>query len=145
LLAKIDRFLMPEGKLFVHIFTHKDLAYKFEVKDESDWMSKYFFSGGIMPSDHLLLYFNTHLKIEKHWRINGMHYNKTAEAWLKNMDMHKSEIIPLFKQTYGKEEALKWWVYWRIFFMACAELWGYKKGEEWIVSHYLFNKVAYNS
>lgn len=141
LLEKIAGFLRNNGKLFVHIFTHKTLAYKFEVRDESDWMSKYFFSGGIMPSDDLLFHFNTHFNTEQHWRINGMHYSKTAEAWLKNMDTNKNKIIPLFEETYGKDHALKWWVYWRIFFMACAELWGYNNGEEWIVSHYLFKKV----
>jgi cyclopropane-fatty-acyl-phospholipid synthase len=140
LMGLVASFLKPDGKLFVHIFTHKEFAYKFEVKDESDWMSKYFFTGGIMPSDDLLLYFNEDLSIEKHWHVNGSHYSKTSEAWLKNMDKHKTEIMPLFETTYGKEQALKWWVYWRIFYMACAELWGYNKGEEWIVSHYLFTK-----
>lgn len=140
LLEKVSSFLNPGGKLFVHIFTHRDFAYKFEVVDESDWMSKYFFTGGIMPSDHLLLYFDTHFTIEQHWRVSGMHYSKTSEAWLKNMDAHKKEIMPLFESTYGKEQAVKWWVYWRIFYMACAELWGYKNGQEWIVSHYLFCK-----
>jgi cyclopropane-fatty-acyl-phospholipid synthase len=140
LMAKVAHHLKPEGKLFVHIFTHKDLAYRFEVIDESDWMSKYFFTGGIMPSDHLLLYFNKQFSIEQHWRLSGMHYSKTSEAWLSNMDKHKSDILPLFEATYGKDQALKWWVYWRIFYMSCAELWGYNKGEEWIVSHYLFKK-----
>lgn len=140
LMRLVAEHLKPEGKLFVHIFTHKDYAYKFEVKDESDWMSKYFFTGGIMPSDDLLLYFNEDLSIEKHWHVSGLHYSKTSESWLKNMDKHKTEIIPLFENTYGKSEAVKWWVYWRIFYMACAELWAYNKGEEWIVSHYLFHK-----
>jgi cyclopropane-fatty-acyl-phospholipid synthase len=140
LMRKVATLLKPEGKLFVHIFTHKEYAYKFEVKDESDWMSKYFFTGGIMPSDDLLLYFNEHLSIEKHWHVSGTHYSKTSEAWLQNMDKHKTEIIPLFEQTYGKENAVKWWVYWRIFYMACAELWNFNNGEEWIVSHYLFTK-----
>lgn len=132
--------LKPEGKLFVHIFTHREFAYKFEIIDESDWMSKYFFTGGIMPSDDLLLYFNEQLSIEQHWHISGLHYCKTSEAWLKNMDQHKDKILPLFEKTYGKQEALKWWVYWRIFFMACAELWGFNNGNEWLVSHYLFHK-----
>jgi cyclopropane-fatty-acyl-phospholipid synthase len=132
--------LKPEGKLFVHIFTHRELAYKFEVVDETDWMSKYFFTGGIMPSDDLLLYFNDHMSIEKHWHVSGLHYSKTSEAWLSNMDRNKAAIMPLFEDCYGKADALKWWVYWRIFFMACAELWAFNKGEEWIVSHYLFNK-----
>lgn len=138
LMGKIASVLKPEGKLFVHIFTHKDYAYKFEVIDETDWMSKYFFTGGIMPSDDLLYYFDKDLVKEKHWFVNGMHYSKTSEAWLQNMDKHKAEIIPLFEKTYGKENALKWWVYWRIFYMACAELWGFKNGNEWMVSHYLF-------
>ena len=140
LMKKVASLLKPAGKLFVHIFTHKDLAYKFEVKDESDWMSKYFFTGGIMPSDDLLLYFNKDMSIEKHGHVSGLHYAKTSEAWLVNMDKHKKEIMPIFENTYGKANAVKWWVYWRLFYMACAELWKYKNGEEWIVSHYLFNK-----
>lgn len=132
--------LKPDGKLFVHIFTHKTLAYKFEVIDETDWMSKYFFTGGIMPSDDLLFYFDDDLVKEQHWKVNGTNYSKTSEAWLKNMDAHKSQIMPLFESTYGKDQATKWWVYWRIFYMACAELWGFNNGEEWIVSHYLFTK-----
>ena len=142
LMAKVASLLNPGGKLFVHIFTHRSFAYKFEVKDESDWMSKYFFTGGIMPSDDLLLYFNADLSVEKHWHVSGLHYAKTSEAWLRNMDSHKEEILPLFENTYGKSEAMKWWVYWRLFYMACAELWKYNNGEEWIVSHYLFNKKS---
>lgn len=145
LMKLVADHLKPDGKLFVHIFTHKDVAYKFEVKDESDWMSKYFFTGGIMPSDDLLLYFNEDMSMEKHWRVNGMHYHKTAEAWLQNMDRHRAEIMPIFENTYGKDQALKWWVYWRIFFMACAELWGFEQGEEWMVSHYLFHKTPNTS
>lgn len=142
LMKLVAGLLKPEGKLFVHIFTHKEYAYKFEVIDETDWMSKYFFTGGIMPSDDLLLYFNEQLSIEKHWHVSGMHYSKTSEAWLRNMDSHKAQIMPLFESTYGKDQALKWWVYWRVFYMACAELWAYNGGEEWIVSHYLFRKAA---
>jgi cyclopropane-fatty-acyl-phospholipid synthase len=140
LLEKLSGFLNPGGKIFIHIFTHKYFSYLYEVKDESDWMAKYFFSGGIMPSDHLLLYFADHFKIEQHWRVNGTHYSKTSEAWLSKMDAHKAEIMPLFEETYGKDQAVKWWVYWRIFFMACAELFGFNHGEEWMVSHYLFEK-----
>lgn len=140
LLKKVASFLKSTGKLFVHIFTHREFAYKFEVIDDTDWMSKYFFTGGIMPSDHLLMYFNDDLSVKKHWRVNGMHYGKTSEAWLEKMDAHKAEIIPLFEQTYGKEEAMKWWVYWRLFYMSCAELFTYNKGNEWMVSHYLFEK-----
>ena len=101
-------------------------------------MSKYFFTGGIMPSDDLLFYFNDDLKVVNHWHVSGMHYHKTSEAWLQRMDANKAAIMSLFEQTYGKDQAVKWWVFWRIFFMSCAELWGFNKGEEWIVSHYLF-------
>lgn len=144
LMGKVSTFLKPQGKLFIHIFTHKEYAYLFEVKDDSDWMSKYFFTGGIMPSDHLLFYFNKDLSVNKHWHVNGTHYGKTAEAWLNKMDTHKAAIIPIFENTYGKNQALKWWVYWRIFYMACAELWNYNNGNEWMVSHYLFTKTGEN-
>lgn len=144
LFNKIASLLKDDGKMFVHVFTHKTYAYKFEVKDDTDWMSKYFFTGGIMPSNDLFSYFNDDLKIVNQWQVNGMHYSKTSEAWLQNMDKHKAEIIPLFKKTYGKENTTKWWVYWRIFYMACAELWGYNKGEEWMVVHYLFTKKQWS-
>ncbi|MCX7997921.1 MAG: cyclopropane-fatty-acyl-phospholipid synthase family protein [Leptospiraceae bacterium] len=140
LFSKFARFMKKDALFFVHIFTHKTYAYHFEVKDETDWMSKYFFTGGMMPSDHLLLYFQKDLEILKHWHVSGKHYQKTSEGWLRNMDKHKKEILPIFEKTYGKENVTKWWVYWRVFFMACAELWGYRNGEEWIVSHYLFKK-----
>jgi cyclopropane-fatty-acyl-phospholipid synthase len=93
-----------------------------------------------MPSDDLFLYFQKDLVIQNHWRVNGEHYQKTSEAWLSKMDENREKIMPIFESTYGKENATKWWVYWRVFYMACAELWGYRKGEEWFVSHYLFKK-----
>ena len=140
LMRRIATWLKNDGKLLVHIFTHKEYTYKFEVKDENDWMSKYFFTGGIMPGNNLLFYFDEHVIKENFWIVNGMHYSKTSEAWLKNMDQHKSEIISIFKKSYRKENALKWFVYWRVFYMACAELWGFKEGTEWMVCHYLFKK-----
>jgi cyclopropane-fatty-acyl-phospholipid synthase len=140
LLSKAASFLNPQGKMFIHIFTHKQFAYFYDHKDDSDFIGKYFFTGGIMPSDDLLLYFQDHLKIEGHWQVCGQHYEKTANAWLRNMDANKDKIMPILRETYGQKECVKWWHYWRIFYMACAELWGYKQGNEWIVSHYRFVK-----
>ena len=140
LLAKIARWLEPGGKLFVHIFTHRELAYHYEDKGPDDWMTRYFFAGGQMPSDDLLLYFQDDLRIEQHWCVSGAHYQKTAEAWLENMDSNRKDIWPLFEQTYGADKTQRWWAYWRVFFMSCAELWGYRGGEEWHVSHYCFRR-----
>jgi len=140
LLAKVAGFLKDNSRLFVHIFTHKEFAYLYDETDENDWIGKYFFTGGIMPSDHLLLYFQNDFQLEHHWRVPGTHYQKTSEGWLNNMDQHRDKIIPILKNTYGEDQHKKWWVYWRVFFMSCAELWGYKNGTEWIVSHYLFRK-----
>jgi len=136
LLKKVAGFLKPQGKLFIHIFTHRQYGYLYNAKDESDFIGRYFFTGGIMPSDDLLLYFQDDLKIEDHWQVKGTHYGQTSNHWLMNMDRNRQKIMPLLKATYGEKEYVKWWHYWRIFYMACAELWNYKDGSEWIVSHY---------
>jgi cyclopropane-fatty-acyl-phospholipid synthase len=140
LMRRIAGWLAPQGTLFVHIFTHKCYAYPFEVRDASDWMAKYFFTGGIMPSDDLLLYFQDDLRLADHWQVDGTHYSRTSEHWLQNMDRHRAQIEPILASTYGEAEVTRWWVYWRVFFMSCAELWGYENGREWLVSHYLFTK-----
>ena len=140
LMKRIAGWLKPDGKLFVHIFTHREYSYHFEGKDPSDWITRYFFSGGTMPSHDLLLYFQDDLKIESHWKVSGMHYSRTSEAWLDSMDANRKIITPILERTYGLDQANKWRAYWRIFFMSCAELWGYRNGEEWLVSHYLFTK-----
>ena len=140
LLHRIAGWLSPGGKLFVHIFTHQTLAYHYEVRNDDDWMSKHFFTGGQMPSHDLLMHFQNDLKLEEDWKVSGQHYQWTAEAWLESMDAHRGEILPIFDQTYGAENAGQWWHYWRVFFMSCAELWGYRGGSEWIVSHYRFEK-----
>ena len=140
LFAHIARWLKPGGMLFTHIFTHHRFSYHFVARDSTDWMSRYFFTGGQMPAHDLFLQFQDDLKLVSDWKVNGRHYQQTAEHWLQNMDAHRAEIFPIFVQTYGAENATKWWAYWRVFYLSCAELWGYRGGEEWLVSHYLFRK-----
>jgi len=140
LFSRIHSWLKKEGKLFVHIFTHHTYAYKFEVETDKDWMAKYFFSGGMMPSDNLLFYFSEKFKTAGHWKVDGTHYSQTLEAWLAKMDENKAQIMSLFREVYG-QEATKFWAYWRIFFMACSETFAMNNGREWGVSHYLFEKI----
>jgi len=136
LFARIAQWLRPDGALFFHIFTHRQYAYAYEVRDSSDWMAAHFFTGGIMPSDDFPTRFQEHLTVDQHWPESGTHYQKTADAWLVNMDRHKGELWPLFVETYGADQATCWWVRWRVFFIACAELWGWNGGHEWLVTHY---------
>lgn len=142
LLWRISRWLKPDGMFFAHVFVHSKFAYHFEARDESDWMSRHFFTGGMMPAHDLFAQFQDDLRLVGDWKVNGTHYARTAEHWLQNMDGHRAEILPLFAETYGAHEAEKWWVYWRVFYLACAELWKFRDGEEWHVSHYLFQNRA---
>ncbi len=139
LMQRISGWLKPEGKLFVHIFCHRYLMYPFETDGANDWMGRYFFTGGLMPAADTLLHFQEKLRLQQRWIISGTHYQKTLEAWLQKTDRNKVTILDVFRETYGSDtKADRWLQRWRIFFMACAELFGYRQGSEWMVAHYLF-------
>ena len=142
LLSRVARWLEPGGRLFLHHFSHRDTFYPYEPRGEGDWMARHFFSGGIMPSDDYFLRCQQDLAVIGKWRVNGTHYQKTCEAWLARMDAHASEVMPALEATYGREDAPLWFVRWRLFFLACAELFGYRGGSEWFVTHVLMEKPS---
>lgn len=141
LLSRIAGWLTPEGKLFVHIFCHGTLSYPFEVEGEDDWMARHFFTGGIMPSLDLLNSFDRDMRVVRRWEVNGTHYEKTLLAWLVRLDARRQEVGAILSGHYGPGEARLWFVRWRIFLLACAELFGYRGGREWFVGHYLLEPV----
>ncbi len=138
LLSRIGAWLKPNGKLFVHIFCHRELAYPFEIGGLGNWMARLFFTGGLMPSEDLLFHFQNDLTLETQWRMSGAHYRRTAEAWLARLDASHDTVIAIFEDVYSPRAAHRWFRRWRLFFLAVAELFGHRGGEEWGVAHYRF-------
>jgi cyclopropane-fatty-acyl-phospholipid synthase len=137
LLERVASWLRPGGRLFVHVFAHRRHAYAFEGSGPRDWMTRHFFTGGIMPDASLLGSFDEHLRVARHWWWDGGHYARTAEAWLRNLDARRDEILPVLAETYGPRDAGRWFRRWRLFFLACAEIFGFRGGTEWGVAHAL--------
>lgn len=142
LLQRIAGWLRSDGKLFVHIFCHRELIYPFETGGSANWMGKYFFTGGVMPSADLLTWFPQSLRVSRQWTWGGQHYQRTAEDWLANLDAHHHEVLRILSSVYGCREAPRWLQRWRIFFLAVSELFGYADGKEWFVTHYLLEHAA---
>ncbi len=140
LLSRISNWLRPGGKLFVHIFCHRFLMYPFQVDGKDDWMGKYFFTGGLMPSADTLLHFQDKLTLEERWLLSGSHYQRTANHWLENHDANRDEALEVMSATYGPDQAKIWNQRWRMFWMACAELFGFEDGNQWLVAHYRFTR-----
>ena len=135
LLKKLRSYLEDDGKMFVHIFTHQNYPYPYEVRGPSDWMSKYFFTSGLMPSHDIFSYFENDFFVEQSWKVNGAHYAKTCNLWLQNHHKNKKTILDIFKGHYPNPK--QWFVRWQLFFLACEELFACNDGKEWFVSHYL--------
>ncbi len=140
LFAKLARWLRDDGRVFVHVFANRHVAYHFEDRESDDWMSRYFFTGGTMPSYDLFASFPDDLAIEDRWWTSGRHYERTANDWLRRMDAAEEPIMEIFRATYGRGDARIWFNRWRMFYMAVAELFGFRQGTQWGVAHYRFVK-----
>ena len=138
ILKSLNKLLKPDGRLFIHIFCHKELTYFYELKNNFDWMTKYFFQGGIMPSRDIFEYFEDELVIINQWNINGNNYSKTCKAWLNNHYKNKKKILEIYRKYYDKPKI--WYNRWRIFFLSCDAFFALNNGKEYFVSHYLLKK-----
>ena len=138
LLQRLSNLMTDDGLLFVHIFCHRQFAYFYEIKNQWDWMTKYFFTGGIMPSKDIFEFFDEDLTVAESWEINGKHYSKTSKSWLKNIDKNSKIVKQILNQHYDEKNI--WFNRWRIFFLACEEFFKINDGKEWFVSHYLLEK-----
>lgn len=146
LLRRIRGWMNDDARLFVHVFSNRSQPYEFETEGAGNWMGRFFFSGGIMPSHRLMFEFDQDLTVEKDWVVNGQNYAKTAEAWLSNLDQSRNQALQILEENYGPAEAQLWLQRWRIFFMACAELFAFENGRQWHISHYLLRpRVATDS
>ena len=135
LLRRVHGWLRPDGRLFVHIFCHKTFAYPYDSEGSDNWMGRYFFTGGIMPSFDFFSHFEEDFAVEVDWQLDGTHYARTARAWRENIERQRDEVIAVFRGSYGGD-AERWFQRWRLFFLACEELFGFREGSEWIVGHY---------
>lgn len=142
LFRRIASWLRDNGKLFVHVFCHREQAYPYESRGPEDWMTDYFFTGGMMPSDQLFARYQRDLRLTQQWRWNGRHYARTSDAWLQRQDGQRDAIMPIMKLIYGEKLASLWFQRWRMFFMSCSEMFGFNDGNEWWVAHFLFEKQA---
>ncbi len=135
LLRRVNDWLTQEGRLFLHVFSHRTMPYQFDHADRSDWIAQHFFTGGMMPSHGLIHHVDGPFAVEAEWRWNGAHYRRTAEEWLANYDANAGAIDAILREVYGRE-AKVWKRRWRIFFLATAGLFGARGGSEWGISHY---------
>ena len=140
LMDSINKWLSPDGLFFMHVFAHKYNPYYFDTEQKNAWMAKYFFTGGMMPNHDLFKDLESDLNYQKSWMLSGTHYEKTSNAWLEKMDSNKTKILELFRRNNSNSVAKKKFYFWRLFFIACAEIFGYNGGSEWIISHHLFKK-----
>jgi cyclopropane-fatty-acyl-phospholipid synthase len=141
LFERIAGWLEDDGSLFTHIFCHRYLMYPFEDEGKDDWMARHFFTGGLMPSTDTFLHFQDDLVLRERWLVPGTHYQRTANHWLANQDAHRKDVLQILEGVYGsRKNAQLWSQRWRMFWMACAELFGYRDGNEWLVAHYRFER-----